>query len=150
MRQKNINGVDQKLRKFFETEFNEKSAFWIDRLSTAFDERSWVHLSKIKEIRDEALAFSDIANTARMLTRQLSDLNEEATEFALRKDGFDVAGLEKLLRDLEVNAVQWSGDLNRGLKSVDVTSRTVVWLFLKQFRFECVPVLHSLQGRLAA
>ncbi|MFT7106652.1 MAG: hypothetical protein ACJAVT_001173, partial [Yoonia sp.] len=31
-----------------------------------------------------------------------------------------------------------------------VTSRTVVWLFLKQFRFECVPVLHSLQGRLAA
>jgi hypothetical protein len=34
MRQKNINGVDQKLRKFFETEFNEKSAFWIDRLST--------------------------------------------------------------------------------------------------------------------
>jgi len=30
-----------------------------------------------------------------------------------------------------------------------VTSRTVVWLFLKQLGFEFVPVLHRLQGRLA-
>ena len=37
-----------------------------------------------------------------------------------------------------------------GRDSPGVTSRTVVWLFLKQFRFECVPVFHSLQGRLAA
>ena len=36
------------------------------------------------------------------------------------------------------------------LPRVHVTSRTVVWLFLKQFWFECVPVFHSLQGRLAA
>jgi hypothetical protein len=34
--------------------------------------------------------------------------------------------------------------------ALPVTSRTVVWLFLKQFRFECVPVFHGLQGRLAA
>jgi hypothetical protein len=31
-----------------------------------------------------------------------------------------------------------------------VTSRPVVWLFLKQFRSGFVPVLHRLQGRLAA
>ena len=31
-----------------------------------------------------------------------------------------------------------------------VTSRTVVWLFVEQLRFEFVPVLHRLQGRLAA
>jgi len=31
-----------------------------------------------------------------------------------------------------------------------VTSRTVVWLFLEQLRLEFVPVLHRLQGRLAA
>lgn len=34
--------------------------------------------------------------------------------------------------------------------SLTVTSRTVVWLFLEQFRFEFVPVLYRLQGRLAA
>ena len=33
---------------------------------------------------------------------------------------------------------------------VVVTSRQVVWLFLEQLRFEFVPVLHRLQGRLAA
>ena len=32
----------------------------------------------------------------------------------------------------------------------DVTSRTVIWLFVEQFWFEFVPVLHCLQGRLAA
>ena len=31
-----------------------------------------------------------------------------------------------------------------------VTSRQVVWLFSEQVRLECVPVLHRLQGRLAA
>ena len=31
-----------------------------------------------------------------------------------------------------------------------VTSRTVVWLFLEQLRLQFVPVLHRLQGRLAA
>ena len=31
-----------------------------------------------------------------------------------------------------------------------VTSRQVVWLFLEQLRLEFVPVLHRLQGRLAA
>ena len=31
-----------------------------------------------------------------------------------------------------------------------VTSRTVVRLFLEQFRFEFVPVLHGLQGGLAS
>jgi len=31
-----------------------------------------------------------------------------------------------------------------------VASRTVVWLSLEQRRFECVPVFHGLQGRLAA
>jgi hypothetical protein len=48
-----------------------------------------------------------------------------------------------------------AGTPNRATEAYDlyiltVTSRTVVWLFLKQFRFECVPVFHSLQGRLAA
>ena len=32
----------------------------------------------------------------------------------------------------------------------DVTSRTVIWLFLEQLRLKFVPVLHRLQGRLAA
>ena len=31
-----------------------------------------------------------------------------------------------------------------------VTSRKVIWLFLEQLRFQLVPVLHCLQGRLAA
>ena len=31
-----------------------------------------------------------------------------------------------------------------------VTSRQVVWLFFEQLRFEFVPILHRLQGRLAA
>ena len=31
-----------------------------------------------------------------------------------------------------------------------VASRTVVWLSLEKFRFQFVPVLHRLQGRLAA
>jgi hypothetical protein len=45
-----------------------------------------------------------------------------------------------------------SGTSGKGLSELNlgVTSRTVVWLFFKQFRFECVPVFHSLQGRLAA
>jgi len=34
--------------------------------------------------------------------------------------------------------------------SVCVKSRKVVWLFLEQLWFEFVPVLHGLQGRLAA
>ena len=33
---------------------------------------------------------------------------------------------------------------------IDVTSRQVVWLFLEQLWLEFVPVLHRLQGRLAA
>jgi len=33
---------------------------------------------------------------------------------------------------------------------IDVASRTVVWLSLKKFRFQFVPVFHGLQGRLAA
>lgn len=33
---------------------------------------------------------------------------------------------------------------------IGVTSRKVVRLFLEQFRFEFVPFLHRLQGRLAA
>ena len=33
---------------------------------------------------------------------------------------------------------------------VGVTSRQVVWLFLEQLWLEFVPVLHRLQGRLAA
>jgi len=40
--------------------------------------------------------------------------------------------------------------INDAVALLGVTSRTVVWLFLKQFWFECVPVFHSLQGRLAA
>jgi hypothetical protein len=36
------------------------------------------------------------------------------------------------------------------ITGLDVTSRTVVWLFVEQFWFEFVPVLHRLQGRLAA
>ena len=35
-------------------------------------------------------------------------------------------------------------------RKVGVTSRQVVWSFPEQFRFEFVPVLHRLQGRLAA
>ena len=31
-----------------------------------------------------------------------------------------------------------------------VTSRQVVWLFFEQLRFKFVPILHRLQGRLAA
>ena len=38
----------------------------------------------------------------------------------------------------------------RGYKWLSVTSRTVVWLFLEQFRLEFVPALHCLQGGLAA
>ena len=38
----------------------------------------------------------------------------------------------------------------RGDETVVVTSRTVVWLFVEQFWFEFVPVIHRLQGRLAA
>ena len=41
-------------------------------------------------------------------------------------------------------------EIESSLSGLDVTSRTVVWLFFKQFWFECVPVFHSLQGRLAA
>jgi hypothetical protein len=33
---------------------------------------------------------------------------------------------------------------------IAVTSRKVVWLLSEQLRFEFVPVLHGLQGRLAA
>ena len=33
---------------------------------------------------------------------------------------------------------------------LSVTSRKVVWLFLEQVRLQFVPVLHRLQGRLAA
>ena len=33
---------------------------------------------------------------------------------------------------------------------ITVTSRKVIWLFLEQLRFQLVPVLHCLQGRLAA
>ena len=35
-------------------------------------------------------------------------------------------------------------------KGLSVTSRKVVWLFLEQVRLQFVPVLHRLQGRLAA
>ena len=35
-------------------------------------------------------------------------------------------------------------------KGLAVTSRKVVWLFLEQVRLQFVPVLHRLQGRLAA
>lgn len=34
--------------------------------------------------------------------------------------------------------------------SLGVTSRQVVWLFPEQLWFEFVPILHRLQGRLAA
>jgi len=46
--------------------------------------------------------------------------------------------------------------MNYSAKNVDdlsrlaVTSREVVWLFPEQLGFEFVPVLHRLQGRLAA
>jgi hypothetical protein len=36
------------------------------------------------------------------------------------------------------------------IQRLGVTSRQVVWLFLEQLWFEFVPVLHGLQGRLAA
>ena len=39
---------------------------------------------------------------------------------------------------------------NYDLFAQGVTSLTVVWLFLEQLRLEFVPVLHRLQGRLAA
>ena len=37
-----------------------------------------------------------------------------------------------------------------GTATITVTSRKVVWLFPEQLRFELVPILHRLQGRLAA
>ena len=40
--------------------------------------------------------------------------------------------------------------LTNTLKKLRVASRTVVWLSLKKFRFQFVPVFHGLQGRLAA
>ena len=43
-----------------------------------------------------------------------------------------------------------SGTGNRMLRTLDVTSRQVVWLFFKQLWFEFVPVLHGLQGRFTA
>ena len=40
--------------------------------------------------------------------------------------------------------------LDQDLGSViAVTSREVAWFFLKEFRFELVPVFHGLQGRFA-
>jgi len=41
-------------------------------------------------------------------------------------------------------------ELNRQITWLSVTSRKVIWLFPEQLWLQFVPVLHRLQGRLAA
>ena len=69
-----------------------------------------------------------------------SDLND-IQHAASRKE-------TKAVLDLfsEKHAIKYS----KGVACLNVTSRKVVWLFLKQLWLEFVPVLHGLQGRLAA
>ena len=59
-------------------------------------------------------------------------------------------GLSVNLNELIIPAMLIEDHLTQYCTSLGVTSRTVVWLFLGQLRLEFVPVLHRLQGRLAA
>jgi len=56
----------------------------------------------------------------------------------------------KIPRKIKENSDRKTQDRADLAWNLIVTSRTVVWLFPEQFGFEFVPVLHRLQGRLAA
>ena len=80
------------------------------------------------------------------------DFDLEPGEF-LAILGRNGVGKTTLLKSLMGLTDRCDGGLVFGeqdLLSLSVTSRKVVWLFLEQLRFEFVPLLHRLQGRLAA
>ena len=61
--------------------------------------------------------------------------------------------LDRLVETARDYAKQAASDNTRQAYAKDwahVTSRKVIWLFFEQLWFEFVPVLHRLQGRLAA
>jgi hypothetical protein len=61
-----------------------------------------------------------------------------------------VAVCYDLIEKLRELALAGDKQAEEKVEELGVTSRTVVWQFVEQFWFEFVPVLHRLQGRLAA
>ena len=79
--------------------------------------------------------------------------SQEETPITLPAHVAGSGALDRLVETARDYAKQSASDNTRQAYAKDwahVTSRKVIWLFFEQLWFEFVPVLHRLQGRLAA
>lgn len=84
----------------------------------------------------------------RAAERGIAPPDQDPEGLALRVERAGLALDNSLPSASRVKKGRWLRNPHAVYSTLDVTSRQVVGLFLEQLRFEYVPALHRLQGRL--
>jgi hypothetical protein len=136
--------------------FNHMSAFEV----RAYDPKAFEAYFKFTNIRNP---FDKVVSFFWHLHR--NDPNVKDADFSAVRDAFinwvaksgvkprdqDVYRIDgKFIADFYIRYENLQSDLEKVCNILDVTSRKLVWIFLKQLGFDFVPIFHGLQGRPAA